>query len=185
QSEAALAAALYYIVHSTLTGAGLFLLAGLMAGRSRDMGVGRPGAQRQASLGTLFFLLAIALVGLPPLAGSVGKVLILDAARASGQVVLVWSVILATSLVLLIGFVRLGIRNFWTDAGARIAASGDAMPAPRRPLLVVATLVGLVALSSLLAGPMLRDMTAAASQLLGPAGYVSAVLPATPATEEQ
>ncbi len=175
QSEAAIAAALYYTLHSTLTGGALFLLAGLMleARRGAAPVLQLPG--RRGSLAMLFFLLAIAMVGLPPLAGFIGKLLILGAARETGDMVLVWLVILVTSLLLLVGFARTGIRIFWSGPAVRATAPIATAP-PRRPLLAVAALTALVALLSLMAGPVMRDMTATARQLLAPAGHVAAVL---------
>ena len=174
QGPAGLAAALYYIVHSTLASAALFLLAGLLL---KEQG-GRPPVlrlpQRSTPLAVLFFVLAIAMVGLPPLAGFIGKILILDAARAGSQAAVVWTAILGTSLLLIIGFARTGIRIFWSEARGDHADGPRA--APLRPMLVVGTMAGLVLLWSLLAGPVMADMEAAANQLFAPGDYVEAVL---------
>ena len=80
--ETATAAALYYLVHSTLAGAALFLLADLVARRRGGAGdrlVAAPPFAQLDLLAGLFFLAAIAAVGLPPLSGFVGKLLILEA----------------------------------------------------------------------------------------------------------
>ncbi|MFZ5783706.1 MAG: monovalent cation/H+ antiporter subunit D [Pseudomonadota bacterium] len=172
-SAAGLAAALYYAVQSTLAGAGLFLLAGLLL---KDSGAGGPPfrpVQPTVLHGWLYFLLAIAMVGMPPLAGFIGKLLILEAGRAAGHTASVWTAILATSLLLIVGFARTGIRLFWTAAPA---ARTRARPAPVLPTVAVAGTVAAVALLSLLAGPAMEDMTATAEQLLAPQRYVAAVL---------
>ena len=86
---------------------------------------GRPDGQAAARAGQaplphgtlilgLYFLLAIASVGMPPLAGFFGKLLILDAVRTSPHIAVVWSAILITSLLLILGFARFGIQTFWT-----------------------------------------------------------------------
>src|SRR5690606_2237844 len=182
--EAGLAAALYYIVHSTLSSAALFLIAGLLL---KEQGGGPPVLRvpkRSTPLAVLFFVLAVAMVGLPPLAGFIGKILILDAAQAASRTVLVWTAILGTSLLLIIGFARTGIRIFWSEARAGDAAGPRS--APLRPTQVVAVMAGLVLLWSLAAGPVMNDMQATARQLLTPGDYVRAVLqPADAARPEE
>ena len=79
-----LTAALYYTVHSTLAGASLFLLVDLIAerrGRWLDQLSEAPQIVQSSLIAGLFFLAAIAMTGLPPLSGFIGKLLILDAAR--------------------------------------------------------------------------------------------------------
>ena len=63
-----------------------------------------PQSRARPLTAALFFVAAIAMVGLPPLSGFVGKLLILDAAFATPQVVWVWAVSWATSLISLVGF---------------------------------------------------------------------------------
>lgn len=182
-SAAGLAAALYYAVQSTLAGAGLFLLAGILmkdshGGGSGGRTAGDPRvrmAQPTALQGWFYFLLAIAMVGMPPLAGFIGKLLILDAGRAAGHAASVWPAILVTSLLLIVGFARTGIRLFWNGAQAA-GAPARAVPVPVLPTVAIAGLIAAVALLSLLAGPTMEDMTATAEQLLAPQRYIAAVL---------
>lgn len=94
-TPAGLSAALYYILHSTLATALLFLLA---EGRSR----------------ALFLAGAIAMVGLPPLSGFVGKVLILQAVPDP----LAWAAVLLGSLLTLIGFAKIGSDLYWKSEAA-------------------------------------------------------------------
>jgi multicomponent K+:H+ antiporter subunit D len=180
QGEAGLAAALYYTVHSTLTGAALFLLAGLLLREQRGEGL-RLRLTHPVAMGLLYLLLAMAMVGLPPLPGFLGKVLILDAARGSAAMAAVWAVILGCGLLLLVGFARTGIRIFWTGGSVH---EEPPSPATRRPLAVVAVLVALVGMMSLLAGPLTAHMEATARQLFTPAGYVAAVMAADEAEEQ-
>ena len=173
-STAGLAAALYYAVQSTLTSAGLFLLAGILL-----EGTGGRGSPARlpppASLyAGLYFLLAIAMVGMPPLAGFIGKFLILDAGRAASQIASVWPAILVTSLLLIVGFTRTGIRLFWKGPGA--AAVPASRVTPLLPTMVVIGMIVAVAGLSVLAGPAMNDMTATAEQLLAPQRYIAAVL---------
>ena len=76
------AAALYYLLHSTWVVGGLFLLADLIARQRGDKGgalVQGPALEHPGLLGGLFFLGAIAVAGLPPLSGFLGKLLLLQA----------------------------------------------------------------------------------------------------------
>ena len=79
-TETGTAAALYYMAHSTLAAGALFLLADLVARRRGGAGdrlVAAPPFAQLDLLAGLFFLAAIASVGLPPLSGFIGKLLIL------------------------------------------------------------------------------------------------------------
>lgn len=170
-----LAAALYYAVQSTIVSAALFLLAGVLKqdaeGRAPLLA---PLPQPAFLLAVFYFLLAIAMVGMPPLAGFIGKLLILEAGREAAQTAVVWTAILVTSLLLIVGFARTGIRIFWT---ATPPAKGELPPtAPVVPTLVVGGMIAAVAGLSLFAGPVMDDMTAVAEQLLSPQRYTATVL---------
>lgn len=71
----------YYLLHSTVVTAALFLIADLIGtqrGSARDQFVtGRPVIQ-PTFLGGAFLVTAIAAIGLPPLSGFVGKALLLE-----------------------------------------------------------------------------------------------------------
>ncbi|MBU2022093.1 MAG: monovalent cation/H+ antiporter subunit D, partial [Gammaproteobacteria bacterium] len=114
-SEAATSAALYYMVHSTLASAGLFLLADVMSrqrGKAEDRFVrSRPFVQPRL-LGFGFAISALALIGMPPLSGFVGKIMILQATQSSAQTMWVWPLILIGSLAALIAFSRAGTTLF-------------------------------------------------------------------------
>lgn len=174
-----LTAALYYTLHSTLIGAALFLLADLVAarrGRWRDRLEASPVMAQAVLLGGIFFLAAIAMAGLPPLSGFIGKVLILDASRAAPGAAWIWGILLGTSLMVVLGFSRAGSLLFWkaeADEGAAIA--GSVQPGSL-PLAVVALLVSGTALLTVFAGPVNRQLEAAARQALDASEYVGAVL---------
>jgi multicomponent K+:H+ antiporter subunit D len=176
-SAGGLAAALYYAVQSTITSAALFLLAGLLVkgkeGRAPFSAPAQP-LQHETLFAGLYFLLAIAMVGMPPLAGFIGKLLILDAGRAGPHLAMVWPAILITSLLLIIGFTRAGSQMFWNKPRAE-AAKPRRMPIV--PTVVIAGMIAVLAALSLFAGPVMDDMVATAEQLLEPQRYIRAVLP--------
>lgn len=87
-SPAALSAALYYMLHSTLISAALFLLAGLVVAQ-RDSAGGDLQQERVLRqplvLGCMFFFASISVAGLPPFSGFLGKMLLLRAAELAGK----------------------------------------------------------------------------------------------------
>jgi multicomponent K+:H+ antiporter subunit D len=179
-----LTAALYYTLHSTLIAAALFLLADLIAaGRPRledRLEVASP-PPRAALLGGLFFLAAIAMAGLPPLSGFLGKLMILEATRTAVSFPWTWGILLATSLVVILGFARAGSLLFWK---AEIVRGPDPAAVGARPAAIgaAAALIGGTAALSLFAGPITRHLEATAHQLLNTRTYIESVLAAPPAT---
>ena len=177
--ETAAAAALYYLVHSTLAGAALFLLADLVARRRGGAGdrlVAAPPFAQLDLLAGLFFLSAIAAVGLPPLSGFVGKILILEALQDRPHWALLWSVVLLGSLFALIGFARAGSIVFWKCEADRGEHEPDRPSNDTAGICAVAALVAGPALLALFAGPAMSAMDATARQLFTPQRYIEAVL---------
>lgn len=174
--EATLGAALFYLVHSTLAGAALFLLADAIArrraGAADNCSPGPDFADRQL-VGLMFMTAAIAVAGLPPLAGFIGKLLILASAARLPDWGWAWGVILMTTLLGVIGFARAGSVVFWKAAPSDAALS--VRPARRDLIAPAAALVLLVALSAG-AGAATAYGNAAAVQVLDRAAAARAVL---------
>ena len=171
---AGLSAGLYYLVHSTLAGAALFLIAGLVQeqrGAARDRLVPGTAMAGETLLGGLFFLAAIALVGLPPLSGFLGKVMILKAAQASVIWPWIWGLILTASLIMTFGFARAGSVLFWASGPA-----SETKPPPALPLAAVLALLGLMIIWTLAAGPATDGLQLTAHQALDRSAYIGAVL---------
>jgi multicomponent K+:H+ antiporter subunit D len=123
-------AGLYYVLHSTLAGASLFLLVDMVVpqrGKAEDRLVPAPVAH-PALLAGLFFATAIAMAGLPPLSGFLGKLMIMEASRGSAAAAWIWGMILATSLVAILAFARAGSVVFWKPARAAAPATPAAAP---------------------------------------------------------
>jgi multicomponent K+:H+ antiporter subunit D len=176
-----LTAALYYTLHSTLIAAGLFLLADVVSSRRggvADRLVPCPPVAQAALVGGVFFLAAIAMAGLPPLSGFIGKIMILDAVRASGSAAWIWSILLLSSLVVIIGFSRAGSTLFWKAEA--VSAPPEIAGAPQEarggPIAAAAVLILATALLSVFAGPVVSRLEATAQQTLDRSAYVRAVL---------
>lgn len=175
-SAASVGAGLYYLVHSTLAAAALFLVADVVARRRGSYGDAASPGPAFAGRGTialLFMAGAIAVTGLPPLSGFIGKLLILKSVAALPDWGWAWSVILGTTLIAVIGFARTGSAVFWKSAeGAALPAA----PASRADFLAPASALALLAALSVGAGAASDYANAAAAQVLDPAQSVAAVL---------
>ena len=165
-TPAATAAALYYTLHSTLATAALFLVADLI--RSGNQG-DDPAAPPSGLIAALFMAAAIAMAGMPPLSGFVGKLLVMDVLR--DQAALLWSAILVSSLLTILGFARAGSRLFWKPDALERPALPQPHPATTTPVIVL--LAALAALT-VLAGPITRWLDITATSLHAPAAYIAA-----------
>jgi multicomponent K+:H+ antiporter subunit D len=180
-SPEAIAAGLYYLPHTTFATAALFLLADSIA-RARgnladrfESGPAMPGAR---VLGGLFFVVAMAIAGMPPLSGFIGKFMLLKAALASSLLPWVWSVVLVTGLMGLIALARSGSLLFYRTHSSHDPAA--LTPPTNAALAPVAGLLLLVAGLVIWAGPLSDYASATAAQLLQPQQYIGAVLGAAP-----
>jgi len=180
---AGVSGALFYLVHSTLVIASLFLLTELLTrqrGSSGDALVTGPALQQPVLLGIAFLIATITVAGAPPSSGFLAKLMILQATLPGPAAVWVWSIILCSSLLVLVGGVRAGSQLLWhtettPDHNARAARPAEWLP-------LGALLVCGVALV-LFAQPLQKYTDATAQQLLARAGYIEAVIGGTPDTQ--
>ncbi|WP_312915027.1 monovalent cation/H+ antiporter subunit D [Stenotrophomonas sp.] len=182
-----ISAGLYYLPHSTFVAAALFLIADLM--RRRRLQADRRHAHEPGTVlpgktipGLLYLLAAVAVAGLPPMAGFLAKAALLQAVPAAHTGV-VWGVVLSTSLLVIMGLVRTGIRLFWHVPGDDDAPpETDVAEAPARPFETAAAclLLGYAVLMSVFAAPLMRQTDAIADQLLAPDRYLQDVRGTTP-----
>lgn len=177
-SPEGIAAALYYIVHSTFAGAALFLISDLVrTGRANLDLTPQPLVAGTAMTAALFFAGAIAMAGLPPLSGFIGKLLVLDAAIGTDMVVWIWVVVLSSSLISILGFARAGSILFWKAHGVK---PPEGAPTMRRPATlsygVVGGLISLLVVLTVFAGQVHGYTTIMAAQLFSPEPYISTVL---------
>ncbi|QNH00029.1 monovalent cation/H+ antiporter subunit D [Pseudomonas sediminis] len=174
---AALSAALYYMVHSTLISAALFLLAGLVVAQ-RDSAGGDLQQERVLRqplvLGCMFFFASISVAGLPPFSGFLGKMLLLRAAEPGWQAWSLWPVILIGGLLTLVALSRAGTSLFWLGHGAD-ASPSKAEPADRISLLAALCLLLASPLLLIAAAPIMAYLEAAAAQLLDLQPYLSII----------
>jgi multicomponent K+:H+ antiporter subunit D len=176
-TEAGYAAAIYYMVHSTLASAALFLVVDLVADSRTSAGDRLDTADAMphgALLGSLFFVTAVTVAGLPPLSGFVGKILILDASSGHPAAAMIWTSLLGTALVVIVALSRAGSAVFWRT----VPVSGGAQ-SPRPSLAALAApaaILGCVVALVAWGGSATAFARAAARDLANPAVYVDAVL---------
>ncbi len=171
-SQAALSATLYDLVHSTLVAGGMFLLADLVARQRGEEGgelTQGPGLRQPLLLGALFFLGAVSLAGLPPFSGFIGKLLLLRAASLE-QALWLWPVVLLAGLGMLVALSRAGSALFWRGAAEAREPAADGV----RLAACVGLLLGGPALV-LAASPLLAYVEATARQLRDLAPYLNIV----------
>ncbi|MGC1495026.1 MAG: monovalent cation/H+ antiporter subunit D [Sulfitobacter sp.] len=177
-TPAGIAAALYYIVHSTLAGAALFLISDLVRTGRADLNLTPQPAVAGTSLTAgLFFVGAIAMAGLPPLSGFLGKLLVLDAAYDSELMVWIWVIVLSSSLISIVGFARAGSILFWKAHS--VEAPEDATIGERPAALSYVAVGGLISLllaHTVFAGQMHGYATTMAAQLFAPEPYIQTVV---------
>jgi multicomponent K+:H+ antiporter subunit D len=190
------AAALYYLVSSTLGLAAFFLLIELaergrepgadvlavtreVYGEERELEDSEAGIAIPATMGVLglaFIGCALVIAGLPPLSGFIGKFALLTAAldanggAPSAAAWILLFVLILSGFSAVIAMTRAGIRTFW-------AAPDRLVPHVRViEMAPVAALLLLCAIQTIQAGPTMRFMQDTAQSLHAPHGYLRAVL---------
>lgn len=176
QNENATSAGLYYLVHSTLVCAALFMIADLIAnqrGKAGDRFVVSRRVRQPALLGVMFFIGAMTVAGIPPFSGFVGKVLLLQAAHETAEKLWVWPVILISSLMAIIALSRGGTTLFWRRSGDKTQAEAAS------PWQIAAITLLLLAapMMVILGGPMTEYTREAAAQLHGMSTLLPVLLP--------
>lgn len=174
-NEAGISGAIFYLLHDMLIKAALFILIGIIiyvTGTSnlRNMG----GLMKtHASLGWFYLLAAFGLAGIPPLSGFIGKLLIVQGAFETRNIV-GSMIILASSLIVLLSVIRIFIYAFWGEPKKALPKT-DAK-AYRTMMFPAVVLVILSVLYGVGTEWLLPYMTDASNVLLQPSIYIDAVL---------
>jgi multicomponent K+:H+ antiporter subunit D len=178
-----LSAGLYYLPHSTFVAAALFLIADLIRRRRggasdrKEIIAPMPGKETPA---VLFLIAAVSVAGLPPLSGFLAKAALL-AGMPAAYTGVVWTAVLGSSLMVIVGITRGGIRLFW-----RVPVLEEGVPPPRKAptrtveLFAAALLLCYGIGMSLFANPLMQYTDAMATQLLTPQDYVGELRATTP-----
>ncbi|MBJ6360596.1 Na+/H+ antiporter subunit D [Paenibacillus sp. GCM10012307] len=174
-SEAALSGSVFYLIHDMLAKALIFILGGAIisiAGTDKLREI--PGLIRfRPTLGWLFFLSVLALAGVPPLSGFVGKVMILQGGVDQRYYVMA-AVGILTSLLVMYSAMKIFINSFW---GETLLSEGEEKSSGKGYLLPGSILAALLIGLGLGAEPMMEYVGQAVEVMLNPTLYIEAVLP--------
>ena len=180
-TTAGLAGALYYMVQHMIVKSSLFLCCGVMEQHAGSDDLGRIGGlqKRDRFLGVAFFVAAMSLVGLPPLSGFFGKLVLVR----EGWTDYWWLSVVAllTGALTLVSMLKVWTKGFWlppvaseptpgSDGGA---GSGDL----RGAYVGIGFLVAVALFVGLAAEPIYDIAFHAGEQLTDPSAYIEAVDP--------
>ena len=170
------AAALYYLVHSTIIAAAFYILSGWITsqrGEFKDHFKIAPQMKQHKVVALTYFTIALMMAGLPPFSGFLGKVFILQATAHSPYQLLIIVTVLVVSLLSIIAFTRVGFVIFWRatkpednpDEAAYAAYQVLPEQAPKRnDKTIYLLLVGLMAYM-VFAGPIQKYTYQTAEQI--------------------
>ena len=176
-TPAALAGAIFYVLHHIVVITNLFLVSGVLLRlrRTTDMTglVDSTGLNRCSRL--LAMVPIFSLAGVPPLSGFLGKLAILEGTFAAGAY---W----VGGIVLVVGLLTLlSMGRTWADGFWKPAATESDLATPGTPLLIAISGLSLVTLAITVgAGPLFELTSRAAQQLLQRDEYIRAVLGGAP-----
>ncbi|TWF79373.1 multisubunit sodium/proton antiporter MrpD subunit [Pseudonocardia hierapolitana] len=178
-------AALYAAHHITVL-ATLFLVSGLITRRTGTVALDRMGGLLRTSpgLAILFAIPALTLAGVPPTAGFVAKLALLQAGAGSGPAEqAVAGVVVVASLLTLYALVRVWVRVFWGEPQPPVPDSDPTdevlVGTARTSVPMYAATAGLIAVSlaiAAFAGPLAGMTERAGVDLLDRGPYRAAVL---------
>ncbi|MFC7687859.1 Na+/H+ antiporter subunit D [Ureibacillus sp. GCM10028918] len=117
-NEAGLEGSMFYLIHDMIIKAALFMLIGVVIYVTGTTNLRKMGGLMKTypALGWFYLIAALGLVGVPPLSGFIGKLLIVQGGFEAGNT---WSTILvlASSIVVLLSAMRIFIYAFWGEEG--------------------------------------------------------------------
>jgi multicomponent Na+:H+ antiporter subunit D len=169
-----LSGSLFYLIHDMLAKALIFILGGAMISifGSDNLKEISGFILFRPILGWLFFISALALAGVPPLSGFVGKVMILQGGIDRGYLIMSGIGIL-TSLLVLYSVIKVFIHSFW---GESLLGQGEEKSTGKGALLPGIILVTLMFGMGLGAEWVIGYIDQAVEVMVNPALYIDAVL---------
>jgi len=175
-SQEALSATIYYMLHSTIIAGAFFLLSDMIS-KSRGSLEDRfsPGVSMhsKALLGSTFMVAAIAMTGMPPFSGFIGKLLILSAGLESSWFWWILAIVLASSLIMIISLARSGSLLFYNVQKVELSKSTKLNKTAYMPIVF---LLFLMLLLVVFAGVIVDFTDSIAFYMYDQSGYIEAVL---------
>ncbi|MDY7081889.1 MAG: proton-conducting transporter membrane subunit, partial [Halobacteria archaeon] len=167
-------AALVYSLNHALIKSMLFLIGGSISEIAFTTEFDALGglAKRAPVVSYSFFVGAIALIGIPPLNGFFGKLLVFDAGARAGSALVVGGA-LAGAVLTILYLSRTWMRAFWGEEGRATGMVGDSDITVVIPVVV---LVVSIVLMGILFDPVFEYAHGAAEAALDSGAYVDAVI---------
>lgn len=172
-TPAAMAGAIFYVIHHIIVKANLFLVAGAMYRAGGTFDLRRLGGLRASHplLALLFLIPALSLAGIPPLSGFWAKYMVIEASF-TGDAAWLGAVGLFVGLLTLYSMSKIWIYGFWKPPRAERSR-------PRRVPITMLAATGLLGAVTLLIGlapeAFVHYSALAADALVDPASYIAAV----------
>lgn len=174
----ALAGCAFYMVQHMVVKCALFLCCGIMEKHAGTDDLDKLGGllKRDWKLGVLFFIAAMSLVGLPPLSGFFGKMVIIREGFFEGQWYL--GVIgLVTGALTLLSMLKIWSYGFWNPDKAPTTNTPQVIRSSCKPAYAgITMLVGFALFLGFGAESVYKVANRAGDQLENPKAYITAVL---------
>ena len=171
----ALAASTFYVIHSMIISAALFIGVGLMIRKAGTHNLYELSGLYKAApaLSVAMLLCGLSLAGVPPFAGFWPKVMLIQAALADASFAGL-AALLAAGFLTLMTVGRLFAIAFWREVEGQNTAANGKMD---QSVWALASLAGITILLGVWPDPVLTLAQGAAGGLLDPTAYIQAVLP--------
>ncbi|MFK7789971.1 MAG: proton-conducting transporter membrane subunit [Phycisphaeraceae bacterium] len=174
----ALAGCAFYMIQHMVVKCALFLCCGMMEKHAGTDDLDKLGGllKRDWKLGVLFFIAAMSLVGLPPLSGFFGKMVIIREGFAEGMWYL-GIIGLVTGAITLLSMLKIWSYGYWNPDQAPVTNKPEAVMASSKPAYAAITVLVVCALFlGLGAEAVYKVANRAGAQLENPQQYITAVL---------
>lgn len=173
-NESGMSGSIFYLIHDMLIKAGLFLLIGIIISVTGTSNLREMGGlmKTHASLGWMYLIAVFGLVGIPPLSGFIGKLLIVQGGFEAGNI---WTtiIILISSIIVLLSAMRIFVYAFW---GEPVALPETKKSSYRKEMIPAVLLVVISIVYGIGAESLIPYMENASDLLLNPSIYIDAVL---------
>lgn len=176
-TNAAVAGAIFFILHNMVVKSCLFLCGGLMRDHAGTDDLNEIGGllRRSPWLAALFFIAGLSLAGLPPFSGFFGKFVLIRESFETGRGALA-VVAIATSLFTLLSMLKIWSYGFWSPSrGAHVRHTGRA-PHTGGGLAAIALLVAIALSMGFGAQQYFHICMGASRSLVDPRPYMRAVI---------
>lgn len=177
-TDAGLSGTVFYLMHDMITKALVFMIGGIIIHLTGTSNLNDMSGliRNHPALGWMFFIGALALSGIPPLSGFLGKVLITKGTFEAGTFWL-GAVGLISSLMILYSVLKIFMNAFW---GETVLNKEEEKGTTKGVLFPVAILTILAILLGVGAESLLPYIDGAADVLLDPNLYIDAVFAGQP-----